>query len=84
MAAPTYKPVYQENQGIFNNPRQKMWMVMHYYSGESSSGWNMDLFTNSFSEAKAKANELLRTGTRLDRIVVSEVVPIDNVIIPNN
>ncbi|MCD3223835.1 hypothetical protein [Clostridium botulinum] len=84
MSAPTYRSVYQENQGIFNNPRQKMWMVMYYYSGENSSGWAIDLFTNSFMEAKTKANELLKTGTRLDRIVVSEVVPIDNVIVPNN
>ncbi|MCD3254348.1 hypothetical protein [Clostridium botulinum] len=80
---PTYQPVYKENQGIFNNPRQKMWMVMHYYSGDYGSGWTIDLFTNSFFEAKAKTNDLLRNGTRLDRIIVSEVTPIDNVIVPS-
>ncbi|WMJ80979.1 hypothetical protein RBU49_01630 [Clostridium sp. MB40-C1] len=79
----TYQPVYHNNQGVFNNPRQRVWSVWYYYTSEYSSGWAISLITNSFDEAKQKANELLRNGTRMDRIIVNEIVPIDTVITPS-
>lgn len=78
-----YEPVYFNNQGNFNNPRQKMWAVWKYSRGEYSSGWSLVNTTNCFIEAKNIANDLLRGKTMLQDIIVCELVPIDSIITPS-
>ncbi|APQ76834.1 hypothetical protein EXM36_07780 [Clostridium botulinum] len=77
-----YQAVASSNQGSFNNPRQKMWMVQRrgYYA------WEIELITNSFEDAKDKARFLLDCGgeyMNINRVMVSEIVPMDNVITPS-
>ncbi|AVQ45677.1 hypothetical protein [Clostridium botulinum] len=77
-----YQAVASSNQGSFNNPRQKMWMVQR----RSDYGWRVELITNSFEAAKDKARFLLDCGgeyMNINRVMVSEIVPIDNVITPS-
>ncbi|EJP6472796.1 hypothetical protein FDG09_06910 [Clostridium sporogenes] len=77
-----YQAVASNNQGSFNNPRQKMWMVQR----RSEVGWRIELITNSFEEAKDKAKFLLDSGglsMNINRVVVAEIVPIDNIITPS-
>ena len=77
-----YREVANENQCIFNNPRQKTWCVQR----KTDYGWKIELITNCFDEGKSKVKELLGAGgmyTSLDRVMMSELVPIDIVITPN-
>lgn len=78
----TYQAVASDNQGSFNNPRQKMWVVQR----RSNNGWRIELITNSFEEAKEMANDLIRRGgmyMNINRVMLSEIVPIDTVITPS-
>ncbi|EPY2277922.1 hypothetical protein ACXAT3_002674 [Clostridium sporogenes] len=82
MAVTQYKSVYNENQGIFNNPRQKMWGVFHNWDG---SYWRPEIFTNNFDEAKEKFREILhgnREKSGIDNIILCEIVPTDTILIP--
>lgn len=76
-----YLAVGNENQGSFNNPRQKQWCVQK----KGAYGWSIELITNSFDEAKNSAKRILAKGgmyTSIDRIMVSEITPIDTIITP--
>lgn len=82
MASYTYNPVASINQGIFNNPRQKTWAVMH----KGSTNWTIQLITNSLDEAKAKVRSLINSGgmyMSIDRVMIVEIVPIDTAITPS-
>lgn len=77
-----YLAVANDNQGSFNNPRQKQWCVQR----RGDYGWKIELITNSFEEAKNKANDLIRSGgeyMNINRVMVMEIVPIDIVITPS-
>lgn len=76
-----YRAVANENQGSFNNPRQKMWCVQR----RGFQGWSIEIITNSFDEAKNVAKQILVQGglyTSIDRIMVSEIVPMDAIVTP--
>ena len=75
----SYSSVYNTNQGTFNNPRQKTWVVMQL----SQQGWGVLLTTSCFDEAKETVNNSLRHGVNLDELMMSELVPIDSVITPS-
>jgi hypothetical protein len=78
----TYSAVTNENQGSFNNPRQKMWAVMNLIS----SNWQIVLITNCFDEAKNTCRSILNAGgvnAGIDKIMVVEIVPIDTVVTPS-
>jgi hypothetical protein len=77
-----YSAATNENQGSFNNPRQKTWAVITL----GSSGWGIKLTTNDFNEAKELARITLNKGgmfTSINRIMVVEIIPIDTVITPS-
>lgn len=81
MATASYKSVYNEHQGMFNNPRQKMWGVFH----NTSSGWRPEIFTSNFDEAKSKFREILHSSSEkngIDDIVLCEIVPTDTILVP--
>lgn len=81
MATTKYKSVYNENQGMFNNPRQKMWGIFH----STTSGWRPEIFTNNFDEAKDKFREILHSSSQysgIDDIVLCEIVPSDTILVP--
>lgn len=78
----SYTAVTRENQGVFNNPRQKTWGVFKL----GSSGWSIEKTTNCFPEAKEEARKILNRGGEycsIDRIMVVEIVPIDTVMTPS-
>ncbi|WP_315114574.1 hypothetical protein [uncultured Clostridium sp.] len=78
-----YNGVSNANQGIFNNPRQKMWAVFIYNRAVyGTSSLKLEYTTNSFDEAKTYARGKLNNGVKIDDIIVTEIVPIDTVITP--
>ncbi|MCB2300406.1 hypothetical protein [Clostridium tagluense] len=74
-----YSSVSNANQGSFNNPRQKTWTIMQL----GLYGWSIALSTTSFDEAQGTANNLLRSGVKLDNIMMNELVPMDSIITPS-
>lgn len=79
----SYKPVSRENQGTFNNPRQKTWAIWTLSVYREYVTWNIEYVDNSFVNVKNKVKELVSNGKPLDKLVVCELVPIDTMILPS-
>lgn len=77
-----YSAVSNTNQGSFNNPRQKTWLVMQ----SGAYGWGIVYSGGDFEYAKKLYGNMLRRGgmyTNINTVMIVEVVPADISITPS-
>ena len=83
----TFNSVYNNNQGSFNNPRQKLWAVL-IADSNSANYWRPVIVTNDYQEAQQEAKYQINYNrwyvhNMLDKVLLVEVVPMDFVVTPN-
>lgn len=76
-----YSSVNNIDQGMFKNPRQKVWGV----ANRSSNGWQVSYFSYTYYDALEYARSLLNKGGQyisIDGIILFETVPLDSRLVP--